>query len=60
MSENERNLTPWKINSWEELEKALEEMTPDNRLFKTVKQILKKRGNWKNAPRGESKNTLQK
>ena len=35
-----------------ELKKALEDMTPRQNIYKTVKEVLLKQGNWKNKDRG--------
>lgn len=42
---------------YNELEKALKEMQPRQRLFELVKAEMKRRGHWKNKPRG---NPMQK
>jgi len=43
----------WNIRSWEELRVALSKMGPHSKLYKVVQAEMKKRGNWRNAPRGE-------
>lgn len=37
---------------FEHLEHAIKNMTKDSKLYKTIKEEIKKRGHWKNLPRG--------
>lgn len=39
--------------NYDELEKALADMKPRQRLYEIVKAEMVKRGRWKNAPRGK-------
>lgn len=52
MSDNTRNERGWDIKSWEGLRIALSKMGPHSKLYKIVQAEMKKRGNWKNAPKG--------
>lgn len=45
---NERGFN---MQSWEDLRKALITMKPGTKLYILVQQEMKKRGNWKNAPK---------
>jgi len=45
---NERGFT---MQSWEDLRIALTAMKPGTKLYILVQQEMKKRGNWKNAPK---------
>lgn len=40
------------VIDYEELAKALAEMKPGQRLYQIIKSEMKKRGRWKNRPRG--------
>lgn len=45
---NERGFS---MQSWEDLRIALAAMKPGTKLYILVQQEMKKRGNWKNAPK---------
>jgi hypothetical protein len=48
---NERGFT---MKSWDDLRHALETMKPKSKLYVMVQAEMKKRQNWRNAPRGSS------